>query len=117
MVIKLKIMKNYHILIICLCLFLASCGLAAPTYFGDKLTPTTNVDVFYSAHDVTRQYKVIGHLTYGYGGSQDAIKAKFVSYAQKVGADAVVITGSTVDINGKAGETDVVNADALKYTN
>jgi hypothetical protein len=108
-------MKKYHIIILAsFCLLLSSC--AQVIYFGDKLAPTTNVDVFYSAHDVTKQYKVIGHLNYPYGGNQDAVKAKFVAYAQKIGADAVVITGSTIDTNGKTG-SDVVNADALKYTN
>jgi len=109
-------MRNLHIFTIAgLCLLLSSC--ATVTYFGDTVTPaTTNVDVFYSAHDVTKQYKVIGHLNYPYSGSQDVVKAKFVAYAQKIGADAIVITGSTVNTNGTTG-SDVVNADALKYTN
>ena len=74
--IKLKIMRNLHIFTIAgLCLLLSSC--ATVTYFGDTVTPaTTNVDVFYSAHDVTKQYKVIGHLNYPYSGSQDVVKAK-----------------------------------------
>jgi len=109
-------MKNLHIFILAgLCLLLSSC--ATVNYFGDTITPpTTNVDVFYSAHDVTRPYRVIGHLNWAYGGKQDLVKSKFVDYAKKIGADAVVITGSTVDTNGKTG-SDVVNADALKYTN
>jgi hypothetical protein len=109
-------MKNLHIFIIAgLCLLLSSC--ATVTYFGDTVTPaTTNVDVFYSAHDVTKPYKVIGHLNYLYGGDQATVKAKFVAYAQKIGADAIVIIGRTIDTGGKTG-SDVVNADALKYTN
>jgi len=108
-------MKNLHIFIIAgLCLILSSC--ATVTYFGDTVTPaTTNVDVFYSAHDVTKQYKVIGHLNCTDNGNQDAIKANLVAYAQKIGADAIVITGRSIDTNGKSG-SDVVNADALKYT-
>ena len=109
-------MKNLHIFVIAgLCLLLSSC--ATVSYFGDTLTPaTTNIDVFYSTHDVTKQYKVIGHLNYPDSDSPDVVKAKFVAYAQKIGADAIVITGSSVDTRGQSG-SNVINADALKYTN
>ena len=106
-------MKNYHIIIIGLCLLLSSCA-PAINYFGDKLPPTTSVDVFYSAHDVTKPYKVIGHLSYLYVDSQDVIKAQLTAYAQKIGADALIITGSTINNGSKSG-SDVVNADAVKY--
>jgi len=107
-------MKNYHILfIISLCLLLSSCGTVS--YLGDKLPPTTSVDVYYSQHDVTRQFKVIGHLTCA-NGDVDYDKALLTAYAKKIGADAIVITGSTVDNSGKY-SSNVVNADALKYTN
>jgi hypothetical protein len=131
-------MKKYHIIFNGLCLLLSSCAVPVTyfgdkltqttaadvdypahdvTYFGDKLTPTTAVDVYYSAHDVAKQYKVIGHLAYLYANSQDVIKAKLITYAQKIGADAIVIKGSTIDTNGTfSGGSDVVNADALKYT-
>lgn len=110
-------MKNYHILLVSLCvLVLSSCGLVQPTYFGDKLPATTNVDIYYSTHDVKQQYKVIGHLTIPNMG-QDQVKVKLSDYAKTIGADAIVITGNTVDTNGKYGGSDVVNADALKYQN
>jgi hypothetical protein len=84
-----------------------------PRYFGDKLPPTTSVDIYYSAHDVTQKYHVMGHMTIQNMG-QDKVKSKFVSYAKTIGADAIIITGSTVDNSGKY-SSDVVNADALKY--
>ena len=43
-------MKNYHIILLGLCLLLSSC-LSQMTYFGDKFPPTTSIDVYYSAHD------------------------------------------------------------------
>jgi len=107
-------MKNYHIIIACICLTLSSCAVQV-NYFGDKLAPTTNVDIYYSAHDVKKEYKVIGHMNYPNAG-QDAVKQKFAEYAKSIGADAVIITGNTVDNGGKTG-SDVVNADALKYGN
>ncbi len=104
-------MKNYHTLLIGICLLLSSC--ASITYLGDTLPPTTSVDIYYSAHDVTKQYKVIGHLTCLNGGV-DYVKAHLSAYAKKIGADAIVITGSTVNAAG-ANSSDVANADALKY--
>ena len=109
-------MKKYHIILVCICILFSSCGTYVK-YFGDKLGPTTSVDVFYSEHDVAKPFKVIGHLTDLYPGKQDVIKAQLVAYAQSIGADAIVITGSTVETNGKTGGSDVVNAEALKYTN
>jgi hypothetical protein len=112
-IIKNKNMKNYQFIILGLCLFLASCATIAPTYFGDKFTPTSTVDIYYSAHDVKQPYKVIGHLTYPNTG-QEKVKSAFVAYAKTIGADAIVIVGNTVDNSGKYA-SDVVNADALKY--
>ena len=101
-------MKNF--LIICgLSLVLSGCAMV--TYLGDKYPPTTSVDVYYSAHDVTKSFKVIGHMNYPNTG-QDAVKEKFIAYAKSIGADAIVITGteSTKDL-----QSAYVDADALKY--
>ena len=105
-------MKNYHLIIVTLCLLLSSC--AAVSYLGDKLPPTNTVDIFYSAHDVTRSYKVIGHLSCP-NGRVEGVKAQLTDYAKKIGADAIVITGIGEPNNDN--RTGVANADALKYTN
>src|ERR1700761_1522713 len=104
-------MKNYHFLLIGLCLLLAACTPLIPAYFGDKYPPTTSVDIYYSTHDVKQNYKVIGHLTISNVG-QDVVKAKFVDYAKTIGADAIVITGTDATKDNAAA---VINADALKY--
>lgn len=104
-------MKNL-LLIISIALFTA-CGVVQPSYFGDKLPPTTSVDLFYSTHDVKQPYKVIGHLTIPNIG-QEMVKSRLINYAKTIGADAVVITGNTVNDGTKSG-SDIVNADALKY--
>lgn len=106
-------MKNF--LLILSILVFVGCGIVQPTYFGDKLPPTSSVDLFYSTHDVKQPYKVIGHLTIPNIG-QEAVKAKLIEYGKTIGADAIVITGNTVDTGGKTG-SDIVNADALKYGN
>ena len=101
-------MKNY-VIIAAFCLLLTSC--ARVTYFGDRLTPTTTVDVYYSAHDIKKDYRVIGHMSIA-NVSQEKVKAKLVEYAKSIGADAIAINGteSTRDT-----QSAYVNADALKY--
>ena len=103
-------MKTYQIIVMVLCLFaLTSCGTV--TYFGDRLAPTTSVDIYYSAHDVTKPYKVIGHLTYP-NSKQETVKAKMTDYAKSIGADAIIISGTE---STKDNQAQYVNADALKY--
>ena|SRR5689334_2379223 len=105
-------MKN--LLLIISIVFLAACAALQPSYFGDKFPPTTSVDLFYSTHDVRQPYKVIGHLTIPNVMKQDSIKAKLTANGKTIGADAIVITGNTVN-NGNKSASDIVNADALKY--
>lgn len=106
-------MKNLKTLIPGLLLLLSSCAVV-PSYFGDTLPPTTSVDVYYSDHDVQKPFKVMGHLNIP-NGEQGDVKGKLIDYAKKIGADAIIITGNTVNNGGKY-SSDVVNADALKYT-
>ena len=56
----------------------------------------------------------MGHLNIP-NGEQGDVKGKLIDYAKKIGADAIIITGNTVNNGGKY-SSDVVNADALKYT-
>jgi len=55
-------------------------------------------------------------MSYPYGGDQEVVKKQLTNYAKKIGADAIVITGSTVSETNKS-SSDYVNAEALKYTN
>src|SRR5580693_8855890 len=86
-------MKNYRIFLIGVCLLLSSCALPI-NYFGDRLAPTNTVDIYYSAHDVTKAYKVIGHLTCANAMDQEKVKTQLSAYAKTIGADAIVITGT-----------------------
>lgn len=106
-------MKNYHLFIAGLCLLLSSCAVQQVTYFGDKLTPTTSVEIYYSEHDVKKDFKVIGHLTC-INGDQEKVKAYLTTYAKSIGADAIVITGNQVDTSGKY-SSDYINAEAVMY--
>jgi len=102
-------MKKYQLILITLCFFLSSC--VTVSYLGDRFAPTTSVDIYYSAHDVKREYKVIGHLTCPNSG-QDMVKKQLSDYAKTIGADAVIITGTDATKDNQAA---VVTADALKY--
>ncbi|HEY4325428.1 MAG TPA: hypothetical protein VGN20_15640 [Mucilaginibacter sp.] len=105
-------MKNFKYLVIALGLLVSSC--AAPiSYLGEKYPATTAVDVFYSAHDVKREYKVIGHLSFEDTGKND-LTARFTGYAKAVGADAIVISSISA---AKDNNATVINIDALKYLN
>lgn len=106
-------MKN--LLLLLSIAFLTACGTIQPSYFGDMFPVTTSVDLFYSTHDVKEPYKVIGHLTMTNIG-QDSVKSRIIAYAKTIGADAVVITGNTVN-DGTKSASDIVNGDALKYEN
>ena len=105
-------MKN--LLLFVSIVFLAACAAIQPSYFGDRFPATTSVDLFYSTHDVKKPYKVIGHLTIPNVMKQDSIKARLAAYGKTIGADAIVISGNTVN-NGSKSASDIVNADALKY--
>ena len=105
-------MKPVKFLIVGLCLVLSSCG--PVTYFGDTLAPTSSVDIYYSAHDVKKNYNVIGHLSFVnyFQAGQEQIKAKLSAYAKKIGADGIIIVGTTAVEDAADG---IVKADALKY--
>jgi hypothetical protein len=103
--------KSYRFIpVILSCVLLSSCGWII-TYIGDKYPPTSEVEVYYSAHDVTKPYRVIGHMSCP-NSSTNRVKSAFASYGKKIGADAIVITGTE---NSKDNQSAVVNADALKY--
>jgi len=102
-------MKYIPAIIVALCILIQSCVLV--TYIGDKYPPTSNVEIFYSLHDVKKPYKVIGHMTYPNSGTK-SVKSAFEAYGKKIGADAIVISGTEATQDNNAG---VVSADALKY--
>jgi len=83
-------MKKVWILLLCM---LASC--TKIDYVGEEYTPTEHVDQFFSAGDVSREYKVMGYII---ASAPDMVSAekmhkKLVEKALKVGADAVIIEG------------------------
>lgn len=64
-------------------------------YVGEEYAPTDRVDQFFTASDVTREYKVMGYIV---ASAPDMVSAekmhkKLVEKAQKVGADGIIVEG------------------------
>lgn len=98
-------------------LLLQAC--ATISYVGAHYTPTDHVDLYFSARDVKREFKTIGHLSEKVGGFSGEEKAKqsIISKAKQVGGDAVIITGiEHVSSNESSGVTDYQKAEVIKYT-
>jgi len=70
---------------------MSACSLP-PKYTGDKFARTASVDVFYQGDNVSRAYKVIGHLS-SHHYDKSIIKENFVKWGKQVGADAIIISG------------------------
>jgi hypothetical protein len=103
-------MKKYIFTIISTWLLLSACGQPI-AYIGDSFKPTATVDVFYSVHDIKRDYKVIGHIKSQYY-AQNSAKKKLIKFAKEAGADAIVFL--EIDTT-KANKSNRVNADLVKY--
>lgn len=102
-------MKHY-LIAITLLFFLSSCAMPI-VYSGYTLPQTNSVEVFYSAGEVHKDYKVMGRMvSHDYG--KEIVKKEFEKYAKKIGADAVIIIGVDKSINGKPNR---IVADAVKY--
>ena len=93
--------------------FMTSC--ATTSYIGDTLTPSQQIDVYYAAKDVKREYKVMGHISAATTISENDAKARIIEKAKAVGADGVIIIG--LDFTGGKDSTPFEKADAIKYTN
>ena len=103
-------MKKRFIRLILFFIVLSSCSIGI-TYIGDKYPATSAVDIYYSAHDIGKPYRVIGHMSYPNSGT-NMVRSAFAAYGKKIGADAFVITGTE---NAKNNQAATINADALKY--
>jgi hypothetical protein len=99
-------MKNL-VYLLTLILLLSSCTLP-PEYIGDKYPRTHHIDIYYSANDVTRPYKVMGHLT-GHKYFKEAEEKSLSQFAKVKGADAIVI------LPDDGSKPERVHAEVLKY--
>ena len=110
-------MKKYFILSLIALIFLFGC-VSPIRYIGKTYPPTSNVDTYYSPHDVKKDYEVIGKVS-NMGGNLQKIQNGIVEEAKKRGADGVIYSNmqSTTDVvNGNSSSSGrLLNADFIKY--
>jgi hypothetical protein len=99
-------MKNL-VYLFTLILLLSSCTLP-PEYIGDKYPRTHHIDIYYSASDIKRSYKVIGHLK-GHKYFKEAEEKSLSQFAKVKGADAIII------LPDDGSKPERVHAEVLKY--
>jgi hypothetical protein len=106
------------ILIFSLSLFIIQC--AQVNYVGKTFSPTSDIDVYYSEHEIEKEFTTIGHAM-GSGGflvSNEKIQDELVKKARSVGADGVIITEvdkSKVIVDDSAQEERHIKATFVKY--
>lgn len=86
-------------------------------YIGTSYPPTNNVDVYYSAHDVKKEYEVIGKAR-NVGNNLQKNQNKIIDEAKKRGADGIIYSDmqiATSVAGGNSTSSDVLNADFIRY--
>lgn len=102
----MKYPKSIFLLII----LLTSC-IQPGKYTGTKFPKTKTVEVFHSAAEVKRPYKVIGHLVNRKYLDKENEHVMMMD-AKRAGGDAVILLGVDSTITGKPNR---VAADVIKY--
>lgn len=110
-------MKKYVFFALAPLMFLFSC-IATLKYMGDTHPPTTNVDIYYSSHDVKKPYTVFGKASDS-GSNLQKIQNQIVAEAKKRGANGIIylnIQNSNAVTNGNSDPSNVViNANFIEY--
>jgi hypothetical protein len=82
---------HIRLILFAFCSFLASC--TTTEYFGKTYPPTQRVDVFFSTHDIRRNYEVMGQIRAEADEfvSLQAMQQQLMNEAMQKGADAILI--------------------------
>ena len=106
------------LIILSLSIFIIQC--AQVNYVGKTFPPTSDIDVYYSEHEIEKEFTTIGHAM-GSGGflvSNEKIQDELVKKARSVGADGVIITEvdkSKVVVDDSTQEERHIKATFIKY--
>ena len=103
-------MRKYFFIAVCFWMLLISCSQPS-IYTGIKYPKTKSVDIFYSASEVKRPYKVMGRII-AHKYSREILRQNLAHDARRAGADAVIIIGDDSSVTGKPNR---ITADAIKY--
>ncbi|MES2458654.1 MAG: hypothetical protein V4594_24075 [Bacteroidota bacterium] len=100
-------------------LCMSSCILESPTYFGTRLQPTIDVQVYYAGKDINKPYKVIGRMVSAISSSerdQERVKNSLIAMAKKVGADGLIFSDITREAHQKNSDDISIKAEAIVFT-
>ena len=105
------------VLMLSMILFVFACGSDdGIDYLGNSYTPTSHVDVYFTADDITEDYLVMGRATVD-GDDAEALREKLIEKARENGADGIIFeefdrvaTGEQTIVND-IGDTSIVNTD------
>jgi hypothetical protein len=108
-------MIRYFIAVFASSLLLVAC--ATTDYVGETYTPTTHVDVFFDASEISRSFKTMGtaktegteYLTF------EVIEQQLVKDAMSKGADAIIIDGMDTIKVGSTSSTSGKSAGKPRY--
>ncbi len=86
-------------------------------YLGDSLSPTTQVDLYYDAYEVKKEYRVMGRMTNDQFSAYNVqmIKNQMIRKAKKVGADGIIFSSLRLENNDLQGNALAVSAELIKY--
>lgn len=110
-------MKKYLVFILAPLMFLFSC-VTTVHYIGDNFPPTNTVDIYFSSHDVKKDYQVIGKVSDS-GNNLQKVQNQILQEAKKRGANGIIylnMQNSNVVTNGNSSPSQVLlNADFIFY--
>ena len=97
---------------------LSGCFLYGPVYFGSKYAPTSTIESFYSTKDIKKPFEIIGHMTASTGfseSSQNRTRQLVMEKAKAVGADGVVFSELTRQVNKETSDDYTIQVDVIKF--
>lgn len=120
-VVLLKIfkMKKIYLAMLVLVFGILSCT-PRISYLGDTFSPTYNIDVYYDANDVEKEYRVIG-LARNEGDEierddLESIREEMIKKARSVGADGIIFISVAENKGGPDFDNNkIVEAKFIKY--
>ena len=90
-----KVGIQYKLFLSLLTTLLLLSGCTKIDYVGEEYAPTTHADLYFSEDDITREYKVMGHIiaTAAEGVSAEKMQKDLQKKAMEKGTDGIVILG------------------------
>lgn len=103
-------------------LVMFACHACGPSiyFLGDAREPTTEIDIYYDAKDVKKEYRTIGNLTHDKFIDYDInlLKELMIGKAKEKGGDGIIFMDVIVTReNTEDGDRPSITAKVIKYVN